>query len=151
MVRLASSTAVQGSFPGTLFRFPLRSDSTAATSNIKAQATTPGQALGLLQSLTDVLPQALLFLKSLQEVEVYVVGDTATAGHQLQQAGAPGAELDTAAADTPTLLFRANLKPLDGELELPRLMGCGLSVGQLGSTGLVGLPWQHFVGAPVSG
>lgn len=116
---------MQGSFPGTLFRFPLRSDNTAATSNIKAQATTPGQALGLLQSLTDVLPQALLFLKSLQEVEVYVVGDTATAaGHQPQQAGAPGAELDPAAADTPRLLFRANLKPLDGELELPWLLGC---------------------------
>lgn len=103
---------LQGSYPGTLFRFPLRSDSTAAVSNIKAQPTTPQQALQLLQSLTDVLPQALLFLKSLQEIEVYVVGEPDTATEQGQQLAAAGGL--PGAAEQLGLLFRANLRPLDG-------------------------------------
>lgn len=106
---------LQGSYPGTLFRFPLRSDSTAATSNIKAQPTTPQQALQLLQSLTDVLPQALLFLKSLQEIEVFVVSDDQ--GAAVAPAAGPGpqqmAEFSELAGQ-PQLLFRASLKALDG-------------------------------------
>lgn len=106
---------MQGSYPGTLFRFPLRSDTTAATSNIKAQPTSPQQALQLLQSLTDVLPQALLFLKSLQEIEVYVVGDTGPAAAAAGEAqNLSGVE---AGAAEPQLLFRATLKPLDGRCQ----------------------------------
>lgn len=99
---------LQGSYPGTLFRFPLRSTTTAASSNIKPQPTNPQQALQLLQSLTEVLPQALLFLKSLQEIEVYVVGD--------EDAGAAGAgPVEGGSQDAAArLLFKANLKPLDG-------------------------------------
>jgi hypothetical protein len=107
---------LQGSYPGTLFRFPLRSDSTAATSNIKAQPTSPQQALQLLQSLTDVLPQALLFLKSLQEIEVYVVGDTGPPPSPAAAAAAAVQKLSGVEAEAaePQLLFRASLKPLDG-------------------------------------
>jgi hypothetical protein len=119
---------VQGSFPGTLFRFPLRSSSTAAASDIKSNATSASQALQLLQSLAAVLPQALLFLKSLRQIEVYVVGDsgrsdlsavTATAA-AAGGAAAGGAEMTAAAAaaangDQPRLLFRASLSAVDGE------------------------------------
>lgn len=98
---------MQGTFPGTLFRFPLRNSTTAATSDIKSSSTSAEQALQLLQSLAEVLPQALLFLKSLKQIEVYVAGD-------------PGA-LDGAVSDgdqqaqSPRLLFRATLASLDGE------------------------------------
>jgi hypothetical protein len=107
---------VQGSFPGTLFRFPLRNSTTAATSDIKPHPTSPQQALELLLSLQDVLPQALLFLKSLRQVEVWVVGDVAAAtaaaaeGSSRASSPLPG---DTDDAQ-PQLLFRAALKPLDG-------------------------------------
>jgi hypothetical protein len=112
---------LKGSYPGTLFRFPLRSGSTAAVSNIKAQPTTPEQALQLLQSLTDVLPQALLFLKSLQEIEVYVVGGPEATGEEDQQLAAAGGV--PRPAEEPKLLFRANLKPLDGGCINPHLQG----------------------------
>jgi hypothetical protein len=123
----------QGSFQGTLFRFPLRSSSTAAASDIKASATSASQALGLLQSLAAVLPQALLFLKSLRQIEVYVVGDAeldaaAAAAVSSDSGGVvdvskPSAEVSAAAAagagagagDKPRLLFRAVLSALDGE------------------------------------
>jgi hypothetical protein len=121
----------QGSFHGTLFRFPLRSSSTAAASDIKASATSAGQALGLLQSLAAVLPQVLLFLKSLRQIEVYVVGYAeldaeldAAAAHGdsggLVDVSEPGAEVSAGeaggagAGDKPRLLFRATLSALDG-------------------------------------
>jgi hypothetical protein len=107
---LSHTLNVQGSYPGTLFRFPLRSTTTAASSNIKPQPTNPQQALQLLQSLTEVLPQALLFLKSLQEIEVYVVGGEEAAAVCAGPVG-PEAGAEEAA---PKLLFKANLSPLDG-------------------------------------
>lgn len=111
--------SVQGSYPGTLFRFPLRSDATAATSNIKGQPTSRQQALQLLQSLTDVLPQALLFLKSLQEIEVYVVGDAGTPPQAATVVPGTAGQQDkfaefNAGGGEPQLLFKASLKPLDG-------------------------------------
>jgi hypothetical protein len=125
----------QGSFQGTLFRFPLRSSSTAASSDIKASATSAGQALGLLQSLAAVLPQALLFLKSLRQIEVYVVGDAeldaaaaaaasgdkgglgdnSEAGAEASAVVAAAAAAGAGAGDKPRLLFRATLSALDGE------------------------------------
>jgi hypothetical protein len=114
----------QGSFQGTLFRFPLRSSSTAATSDIKASATSASQALGLLQSLAAVLPQALLFLKSLRQIEMFVVGDAeldaaATAAAASADGTKPGGDVTAAAGgaagDKPRLLFRAVLSALDGK------------------------------------
>lgn len=113
MLHVPVLALLQGSYPGTLFRFPLRSDSTAATSNIKAQPTTPQQALQLLQSLTDVLPQALLFLKSLQEIEVFVVSDRGAAARPAAAGPQQLAEFSELVGE-PQLLFKATLKPLDG-------------------------------------
>eukprot|EP00878_Enallax_costatus_P043923 GHUV01052036.1.p1 GENE.GHUV01052036.1~~GHUV01052036.1.p1 ORF type:complete len:121 (-),score=41.28 GHUV01052036.1:212-574(-) len=101
---------MQGTYPGTLFRFPLRSGATAATSDIKSSPTTAEQALQLLQSLAEVLPQALLFLKSLKQIEVYVAGDLGGDG------AAAAAAIDGEQQDQgPRLLFRATLASLDGE------------------------------------
>lgn len=117
---------VQGSYPGTLFRFPLRSSATASTSDIKSSPTTAAQALELLHSLAEVLPHALLFLKSLKQIEVYVIGDTgeaaaagpaATAGSNAPVGGQMAATdtADSLQAEVPRLLFRATLSALDGE------------------------------------
>jgi hypothetical protein len=63
-----------------------------------------------------VLPQALLFLKALQEIEVYVVGGDSSeppaAGQQ--QPLVAGTDPAASGAEEPRLLFRASLKPLDG-------------------------------------
>jgi hypothetical protein len=136
--------SLQGSFPGTLFRFPLRSSSTAAASDIKASATSAGQALALLQSLAAVLPQALLFLKSLRQIEVYVVGEpegwqdslvdessSSGGGVSVISKGAEQTALAAAAgagvtSDQLRLLFRAELSALDGQLQHSTCPTCQL-------------------------
>lgn len=97
-----------------MFRFPLRGATTAATSDIKSSPTTAAQALQLLQSLADVLPEALLFLKSLKQIEVYVLGDVC----KIESDAHGRAGLDEARSgeqERPRLLFRANLTAVDGE------------------------------------
>jgi hypothetical protein len=85
----------QDAFPGTLFRLPLRGEATAASSDIKASPTSLAEAQHLLAALQEQLPAAMLFLKSVREVEVQV--------------------LDRDTSDTPKLLFCATATPLDGE------------------------------------
>jgi sacsin len=85
----------QDTFPGTLFRLPLRGEATAASSDIKPSPTSLEEAQQLLAALQEQLPAAMLFLKSVQEVEVQV--------------------LDRNTSDAPQLLFRATATPLDGE------------------------------------
>ena len=96
---------LQSSFPGTLFRLPLRLPSAAASSSIKSSPTTTHQALALLESLQQQLPQALLFLKSVREVEVRLIG-TAAADQETAGGGGGGEA---------RVLFRATAQPLDGE------------------------------------
>lgn len=117
---------LQGSYPGTLFRFPLRSSTTAATSDIKSAPTSAAQALQLLQSLAEVLPQALLFLKSLKQIEVYVVGDVGAGAVEQMEQGLHGQADTAAAAAAPQLLFRASLASLDGKHKNPRQLDCAL-------------------------
>jgi hypothetical protein len=113
-----TTTRAQGTFPGTLFRFPLRTDALAAVSDIKAQAFSAAGALDLLRSLRDVLPQALLFLKSVRTLEVHVVeGADARSGTAAAASGGGGesASACTEPGQPPRLLFKAQLQPLDGE------------------------------------
>eukprot|EP00878_Enallax_costatus_P018109 GHUV01019053.1.p1 GENE.GHUV01019053.1~~GHUV01019053.1.p1 ORF type:complete len:1075 (+),score=289.48 GHUV01019053.1:149-3226(+) len=119
---------MEGTYPGTLFRFPLRSGATAATSDIKSSPTTAEQALQLLQSLAEVLPQALLFLKSLKQIEVYVAGDLGGDG------AAAAAAIDGEQQDQgPRLLFRATLASLDGSGPLQQPITHFVSSGGGGS------------------
>lgn len=58
-------------YDGTLFRFPLRSEHAAASSDIKPSPCTPEQVMSLLESFKGQLPRALLFLKNVRSVAVY--------------------------------------------------------------------------------
>lgn len=101
---------LQGPFDGTLFRFPLRDTAAAAVSDIKATATTPADALALLVSLRDVLPHALLFLKSVRTVDVLVLDD------------------NDGGAAAPRLLFQAALEQLDGARTAHTVLLCCHSI-----------------------
>lgn len=63
---------LQQRYSGTLFRFPLRSQQAAAVSEIKGSECTVDSVLQLFEGFRAQLPQALLFLKSVRKVEVYV-------------------------------------------------------------------------------
>jgi hypothetical protein len=80
-------------FPGTLFRFPLRSDITAGLSEIKPSMTSVGQISDLFQTFRSQLPDALLFLKNVRRVSVW--------------------QLDGAASE-PRMLFEASSSQQDG-------------------------------------
>lgn len=64
---------LSSSFPGTLFRFPLRSSTTAAASDIKKQAHTPAQLDALVTDFRASVQLALLFVRSVRRVEVYTL------------------------------------------------------------------------------
>lgn len=57
---------LQDHFNGTLFRFPLRTATAATASDIKPSPCGPESVMGLLEALQRVMPQALLFLKSVR-------------------------------------------------------------------------------------
>jgi sacsin len=66
------------SFNGTLFRFPLRTDATAARSEIKQEPYSPAAAMSLLASFREGATRTLLFLKNVRRVNCMVLspGDT---------------------------------------------------------------------------
>ena len=82
-------------FTGTLFRFPLRGDAAAKDSNIRGVAYTPSTMLAMLNTFRQQASEALLFLKSVQRVEVYMVEEHSVVA---------------------TSLFSVALQPLQGEL-----------------------------------
>lgn len=71
-------------YRGTLFRFPLRSAQQAASGRISKQAYEPDAIAALLADLTAEAPLMMLFLKSLESVQVSAAngggGDAALAG-----------------------------------------------------------------------
>ena len=82
-------------FTGTLFRFPLRGDAAAKDSNIRGVAYTPSTMLAMLNTFRQQASEALLFLKSVQRVEVHMVEEHSVVA---------------------TSLFSVALQPLQGEL-----------------------------------
>ncbi|OIT25617.1 hypothetical protein A4A49_32452 [Nicotiana attenuata] len=63
---------LQHSFPGTLFRFPLRSASVASRSQIKKEGYTPDDVLALFHSFSEVVSETLLFLRNVKSISIFV-------------------------------------------------------------------------------
>jgi sacsin len=55
-------------FAGTLFRFPLRTEATAARSEIKGEAYPPAAVLALMESFRESATRTLLFLKNVRRI-----------------------------------------------------------------------------------
>ncbi|KAG5176706.1 hypothetical protein JKP88DRAFT_265343 [Tribonema minus] len=62
-------------FPGTLFRFPLRTKAVARDSEISHTCYGPHEVKELLDGFKETAHRFLLFLRSVQRIEVYVLGD----------------------------------------------------------------------------
>jgi sacsin len=60
------------SFPGTLFRFPLRSAAVASRSQIKKEKYLPEDVLSLFSSFSEVVSETLLFLRHVKTISIYV-------------------------------------------------------------------------------
>ncbi|OAE21027.1 hypothetical protein AXG93_606s1120 [Marchantia polymorpha subsp. ruderalis] len=73
---------LQKPFPGTLFRFPLRNSSTAASSEIKQEVYSPEDVMSLFSSFQSSAAEALLFLRNVTSITVYVRED---GGQEMQE------------------------------------------------------------------
>ncbi|KAL6844366.1 hypothetical protein ACP4OV_026039 [Aristida adscensionis] len=63
---------LQQPFPGTLFRFPLRNEAAASRSQIKREQYAPKDVEMLFSSFSEVLSEALLFLRNVKKISLYV-------------------------------------------------------------------------------
>ncbi|CAD6261751.1 unnamed protein product [Miscanthus lutarioriparius] len=63
---------LQQPFPGTLFRFPLRNAAAASRSQIKREMYAPQDVEMLFSSFSEVVSEALLFLRNVKKVTLYV-------------------------------------------------------------------------------
>ncbi|XP_066349988.1 uncharacterized protein [Miscanthus floridulus] len=63
---------LQQPFPGTLFRFPLRNAAAASRSQIKREQYAPQDVEMLFSSFSEVVSEALLFLRNVKKVTLYV-------------------------------------------------------------------------------
>ncbi|KAJ0674652.1 putative transcription factor C2H2 family [Helianthus annuus] len=91
---------MQQSFPGTLFRFPLRNAKVASKSQIKKEAYSPQDVTSLLSSFADVVSETLLFLRNVKTISIFTkegVGSEMQLLHQVhkQHMDEPGAESNT--------------------------------------------------------
>ncbi|XP_077231071.1 zinc finger, C3HC4 type (RING finger) family protein [Tasmannia lanceolata] len=65
---------LQNPFPGTLFRFPLRTENAASRSQIKKESYAPDDVLSLFSSFSEVVSEALLFLRNVKTISIFVKG-----------------------------------------------------------------------------
>ncbi|CAK7337978.1 unnamed protein product [Dovyalis caffra] len=63
---------LQHPFPGTLFRFPLRSSTVAMRSLIKKEGYTAEDVMSLFASFSGVVSDALLFLRNVKSISLFV-------------------------------------------------------------------------------
>ncbi|GLT87071.1 hypothetical protein SLE2022_051720 [Rubroshorea leprosula] len=63
---------LQQFFPGTLFRFPLRTAAVASRSQIKKEGYAPEDVMSLFSSFSAVVSDALLFLRNVKAVSIYI-------------------------------------------------------------------------------
>ncbi|KAM7270495.1 hypothetical protein ACFE04_029709 [Oxalis oulophora] len=63
---------LQNPFPGTLFRFPLRSANVALRSQIKKEGYTSDDVISLFDNFFGVVSDALLFLRNVKSISVFV-------------------------------------------------------------------------------
>jgi hypothetical protein len=67
----AASAAARGFYPGTLFRFPLRTAAQAATSTLRREASTPAQVAAMLRAFAaDVRTRAGAASRSLRHKQL---------------------------------------------------------------------------------
>ncbi|CAL9081959.1 unnamed protein product [Musa acuminata var. zebrina] len=67
---------LQEPFPGTLFRFPLRSESAASRSQIKKEKYAPEDVEKLFLSFSETVSQALVFLRNIEKITIFVKDGT---------------------------------------------------------------------------
>ncbi|KAJ4710441.1 Zinc finger, C3HC4 type [Melia azedarach] len=72
---------LQHPFPGTLFRFPLRSASVASRSQIKKEGYSSEDVLSIFASFSDAVSDALVFLRNVKTISIFVKEGT---GHEMQ-------------------------------------------------------------------
>ncbi|XP_028766970.1 sacsin [Neltuma alba] len=63
---------LQHSFPGTLFRFPLRTASVASRSQIKKEVYAPEDVVSLFAAFSEVVSETLLFLHNVKSISIFV-------------------------------------------------------------------------------
>ncbi|KAI3443790.1 hypothetical protein Pfo_000455 [Paulownia fortunei] len=63
---------LQHPFPGTLFRFALRTANAASRSQIKKEVYAPADVLSLFSSFSDVVSATLLFLRNVKTISIFV-------------------------------------------------------------------------------
>lgn len=63
---------LNGAFPGTLFRFPLRSANVSSRSQIKKEGYTPEDVMSLFSSFSDVVSETLLYLRNVQTISIFI-------------------------------------------------------------------------------
>ncbi|GAB2275278.1 hypothetical protein Dimus_010038 [Dionaea muscipula] len=63
---------LQHQFPGTLFRFPLRSASVACRSQIKKEGYAPQDVISLFSSFSKVVSETILFLRNVKSISIFV-------------------------------------------------------------------------------
>lgn len=61
-------------FPGTLFRFPLRSGAVASRSQIKKEGYSSDDVFSLFSSFSEVVSETLLFLRNVKTISIFVKG-----------------------------------------------------------------------------
>ncbi|KAL2612990.1 hypothetical protein R1flu_024682 [Riccia fluitans] len=83
---------LQKPFPGTLFRFPLRNSSTAASSEIKQEVYSPEDVMALFSSFQSNAAEALLFLRNVKSIAVYVREEVGQEMQELYRVSRQGSE-----------------------------------------------------------
>lgn len=63
---------MQHPFPGTLFRFPLRSESVASRSQIKKEGYAPDDVISLFSSFSNVVSETLIFLRNVKTISIFI-------------------------------------------------------------------------------
>ncbi|KAL1292332.1 hypothetical protein AAHE18_20G264300 [Arachis hypogaea] len=71
---------LQHPFPGTLFRFPLRTAGVASRSQIKKEVYTPEDVRSLFAAFSEVVSETLLFLRNVKSISIFVKEGT---GHEM--------------------------------------------------------------------
>ncbi|KAK7349013.1 hypothetical protein VNO80_23837 [Phaseolus coccineus] len=76
---------LQHPFPGTLFRFPLRTAGVASRSQIKKEIYTPEDVRSLFASFSEVVSETLLFLRNVKSISIFVKEGTVNEMHLLHR------------------------------------------------------------------
>ncbi|CAL1387848.1 unnamed protein product [Linum trigynum] len=107
---------LQHPFPGTLFRFPLRSSNVALRSQIKKEAYVIEDVMSLFASFSGVVSEALLFLRHVKKISVFVKdgnGSEMQLLHHVRRNSVSEPEMVNAVDDVFSLIDRNRFSGLD--------------------------------------